>query len=248
MAIVAGIGDMPDTIEDRAVVVTMRRRAPAEEVTRFRRRRAVPPLHDLRDRLHAWLLGLVNELHQAEPELPVEDRAADVWEPLVAVADSEGGDWPERARNACKILAGVGPGDEADDTRLLSDIYAVFGDAERLATATILERLNATETSPWGGWHRGDGLNARDLSRMLKPYGIAPKVIKIGDATPRGYMAGWFHDSWDRYVDAFTRNQRNQRNVPASDVAEVADVADTPPESGLFDTDRYEADYPEEFA
>ena len=36
--------------------------------------------------------------------MPVEDRAADTWEPLVAVADLAGGDWPELARHAAIVL------------------------------------------------------------------------------------------------------------------------------------------------
>ena len=39
MAALAGIGAMPDTIEDRAVVIRMRRRAPGESVAPFRHRR-----------------------------------------------------------------------------------------------------------------------------------------------------------------------------------------------------------------
>jgi hypothetical protein len=254
MAIVSGIGDMPDTIEDRAVVVTMRRRAPGEHVDRFRRRRSVPALRELRERIHVWVDDHRDELADAEPALPVEDRAADVWEPLVAVAEAAGGDWPARARKACKALTGAGVDDEADDTRLLTDLHTVFGGRDRMATSTILERVNAIETSPWGGWHRGDGLNARDLSKMLRPYGITPKVIKLdGDATARGYLAEWFHDSWSRYVAAYRdpiRNERNERNGPASDVTDVTDVSDTPPELDLLEQAFGPVDHvdPDEFA
>ena len=42
MAALAGIGAMPDTIEDRAVVIKMRRRGPSEQVAPFRHRRDRP--------------------------------------------------------------------------------------------------------------------------------------------------------------------------------------------------------------
>lgn len=242
MAIVAGIGDLPDTIEDRSVIVTMRRRATGEHVDRFRRRRSVPPLRDLRDRLHEWVTAQVPKLAEAEPDLPVEDRAADVWEPLVAVADAAGGDWPARARAACQALTGAGTGDEADTTRLLTDIHAAFAEArdedgavvrsatDRLSTATLLERLNATETAPWGGWHRGDGLNPRDLSKLLKPYGVAPRKVRIGDAAPvMGYRAEDLEDAWSRYVSTSRgvfRNGQNTRNFPGSGVPGVPGVPD----------------------
>jgi hypothetical protein len=246
MAIVSGIGDMPDTIEDRAVIVTMRRRAPGEQVARFRRRRSVPPLRDLRDRLHDWMVAVADDLAHAEPDLPAEDRAADVWEPLVAVADAAGGDWPQRARNACAFLTGTAADEEADGTRLLADLYSVFGEDEVLSSATILERLNAVETSPWGGWHRGDGLNPRDLAKMLRPYKITPIKVKIAGESVRGYRAEAFHDDWSRYVVAFrqdTRNPRNHRNAPASEVPGVPPVPDNPPSDD--DLARYEANSPE---
>ena len=91
IAALAGIGNMPDTIEDRAVIVGMRRRAPDETVLPFRTRRDGPALAQLKTQLHAWVRGHLDELESAAPELPVEDRAADTWEPLVAIADPAAG-------------------------------------------------------------------------------------------------------------------------------------------------------------
>src|SRR5829696_1694469 len=51
MVAIAGIGDMPDTITDRAVNIIMRRRALSEQVKPFRLRRDGPVLHEVRDRL-----------------------------------------------------------------------------------------------------------------------------------------------------------------------------------------------------
>ncbi|GHE40394.1 hypothetical protein GCM10017673_48470 [Streptosporangium violaceochromogenes] len=47
MAALTGIGAMPDTIEDCAVVVRMRRRGPGETVTPYRHRRDRPALRRL---------------------------------------------------------------------------------------------------------------------------------------------------------------------------------------------------------
>src|SRR5215213_3849442 len=104
MALLAAIGELPDTIMDRAVVVRMRRRAPGEQVDPYRTRRDAPPLHDLRDRLTAWTRAHVRDLHHATPAMPLEDRAADTWEPLVAIADLAGGNWPGRARDAATAM------------------------------------------------------------------------------------------------------------------------------------------------
>jgi hypothetical protein len=241
MAIIAGIGDLPDTIEDRAVIVTMRRRAPGEEVDRFRRRRAVPPLRELRAQLHDWVTGQAEALTCAEPALPVEDRAADVWEPLVALADAAGGHWPNRARQACRKLTGTGLGDEADATKLLTDIHSAFGDTDRLSTAALLEKLNVDETSPWGGWHRGDGLRPRDLARMLKPYNVEPKQVRIGDEKVRGYLVEDFGDAWSRYTDISgtpSGTSGTSGTALARDVPDVPLVPDDPPETEPVDTDQ----------
>src|SRR6266851_903273 len=104
MAALAGIGAMPDTIEDRAVVIKMRRRAPGESVAPFRHRRDRPALTDLAAQLAGWLGKHLAELEKAEPAMPLEDRAADTWEPLVAVADLAGREWPALARTAAVTL------------------------------------------------------------------------------------------------------------------------------------------------
>jgi len=87
----AGIGALPDTITDRAVNILMRRRRAGEKVDPYRSRRDGEPLADLRDRVNAWMAGSFEELRKAAPDLPVDDRAADVWEGLVMVADLAGG-------------------------------------------------------------------------------------------------------------------------------------------------------------
>ncbi len=81
MVAAAGIGDWaPDTLEDRAIIVSMRRRGPGESVAPLRRR-DLPALHQLRERLHQWARAHLDELRAAVPEMPVQDRDADVWEP-----------------------------------------------------------------------------------------------------------------------------------------------------------------------
>lgn len=81
MAALAGIGAMPDTIEDRAVIIRMRRRAPGETVAPFRHRRDRPALRTIAAQLTTWLRTDLTTLEAAQPPMPVEDRAADTWEP-----------------------------------------------------------------------------------------------------------------------------------------------------------------------
>src|SRR6266700_225686 len=119
LAALAGIGALPDTITDRAVVVAMRRRAPGETVARYRDRRDGAPLRHLGRRLGTWVRAHLTELRDAEPDMPVEDRAADTWEPLIAVADLAGGTWPARARMAAVALTAEDDTDTTLGARLL---------------------------------------------------------------------------------------------------------------------------------
>jgi hypothetical protein len=251
MAIVGGIGDMPDTIEDRAVVISMRRRAPGESVTQWRTRRAVPQLRALRTRLHSWVQAHSGELAEAEPDLPAEDRAADVWEPLVAIADAAGGDWPDRARKACQALGGstADPRDGTAGERLLADLRSVFGSATFLYSATITSQLAAVDEAPWAEWRRtGTGrerINARGLADLLKSWGIRSRNGREHGTGPvgKGYYAEDMADAWSRYVrytatdeessqlsDVADRVADNEQpSATASDqpqLTEVADVAD----------------------
>ena len=132
----------------------------------------------------------------------LHDRAADNWRPLLAIADLAGGLWPDRAREAAKALSGVT--DDADqDVRilLLSDIRNIFKQQgkDRLPTDLLLSKLNAMQERPWPEW-RGRPLTARGLARLLEPFGVKPKAIRVGDATPRGYLASDFEEVFARYL------------------------------------------------
>ncbi|HEY3477553.1 MAG TPA: DUF3631 domain-containing protein [Amycolatopsis sp.] len=201
MAALAGIGAMPDTIEDRAVIARMRRRAPGETVAPYRHRRDRPALRVLADDLHAWLRADLSTLETAEPEMPVEDRAADTWEPLVAVADHAGGTWGDRSRTAVLTLTAAADedNDSNDRQRLLTDCRTAFGDELALPTAELLHRLRALDESPWREYG-ANGLTAMKLGSLLKEYGIRSDTMRFpGAGQAKGYRRADFTDSWERY-------------------------------------------------
>ncbi|WP_280246348.1 DUF3631 domain-containing protein [Nocardia abscessus] len=202
MAALAGIGRMPDTIEDRAVVVVMRRRKPSESVAPYRTRRDRPPLDKLRVRIAEWASAVSGSLEGHEPDaLGVEDRAADVWEPLVSVADMAGGDWPQMARRAAKVMVDeAGADDEASSTnvQLLADIKDVFASmhVSFLKSAVLCDQLHHIEESPWKQFE----LTPSKLGHRLREYGI--KTGHNTAKTERGYRIEDFHDAFERYLSA----------------------------------------------
>jgi hypothetical protein len=200
----AGLDDLPDTIMTRAIVVRMRRRAPDERIEPYRRRVHQDAGHELRDDLAAWISVVWADLQDAWPDLPagIEDRNADVWEPLLAIADAAGGHWPADARCCAVALVAAARGNGGGfGVQLLADLRSIFDAEPAMTTEAIIEALCALDESPWADI-RGKALDARSLSRRLGKYGIKPKVIRIGDKTPRGYDRGDLHDAWIRYLPA----------------------------------------------
>ncbi|WP_018683661.1 DUF3631 domain-containing protein [Actinokineospora enzanensis] len=200
MAALAGIGAMPGTIEDRAVIVRMRRRLADEDAAPFRHRRDRPQLRELAHGLDRWLRADLDALESAVPDMPVEDRAADTWEPLIIVADHAGGDWPERARKA--VLALTADHDDQEQSlgvRLLTDCRAVFAEDSAIATAALLDRLKRDPESPWAA-HGPAGLTPAKLADYLREYGIRSTTIRFPDGSQaKGYKRVHFTDSWHRY-------------------------------------------------
>lgn len=200
MAALAGIGRMPDTIEDRAVVISMRRRKPGETVSPYRKRRDGAPLDRLRVRLNRWIRANRRDLELAVPDMPIEDRPADLWEPLIAVADLAGGDWPARARRASVVLTKARDDSSKASltTQLLRDIRTAFEDADALPSVALLGRLTADEEAPWATYGP-KGLSTHKLGALLREYDIKAQVLSLPTGQARGYLRADFEDAWGRY-------------------------------------------------
>jgi len=197
----AGLHDLPETISSRAVIIRMKRRAPHEYVEPWRYRINAPEAWPIADKLMKWSASSAGML--TWPEMPhgIEDRNADVWEPLIAVADLAGGDWPRRGRDASVTLVSATADQKTSlGIQLIADLRAVFGDHEVMATETILGKLHAFEDAPWGDL-RGKPLDARGLANRLKRYGVAPKTVRIdANKTAKGYSRDDLADLWTRYL------------------------------------------------
>ena len=154
----------------------------------------------------------------------IEDRPADVWEALLAVADAAGGTWPRKARAAAVAL--VAASKIATPTlgvRLLTDLRQIFGQADALPTEQILKALGAMEEAPWGDL-RGKPIDSRRLANLLRPYGVESKTIRVGTCTPRGYTRVDLHDPWSRYLPPESATSATSE-TSAGNGGAVADVA-----------------------
>lgn len=197
MVALAGIGKMPDTIEDRAVVIVLRRRKADETVAPFRTRRDEKPLKDLGEELHTWVSTIAEVLTNSEPtDLGVEDRAADVWEPLISIADAAGGEWPRLARAAAVALSLAAEEEDEESSAglsLLRDIKEVF-DKDFIRSQELVVKLRSLEESPWGD----EDLNPPKLGLKLREFQIRTRHNR--EKTVRGYHLADFRDAFDRYL------------------------------------------------
>jgi len=230
-AALAGIaGAMPATITTRAITIHMRRRRPDEHVDPFRERHVARQAQPLRDELAAWIDTHATRIGDAQPAMPegVTDRAAEIWEPLLAIADTAGGHWPQTARGACRhFVLSTGPHITSIGVRLLADLYQVFTThgADRMTTADILAALLDLEDSSRADLH-GKPLDSRRLSRELARYGVKPKNLKL----PTGSVVkGYRTDGTDGLTDVWSRYLPTAATTATAATAQVNPVADTNP-------------------
>jgi hypothetical protein len=212
-ALVGIAGGMPATITTRAITIHMRRRSAEEPVEPFRERQVARDAQPLREQLAAWIDSTGTQLGDAQPDMPdgVTDRSAEIWEPLLAIADTAGGHWPNTARDACRyFVLNTGPHITSPGVRLLADLRELFTrrQTDRLPTKAILAELLDLDEAPWGDLH-GRPLDARRLSRELGRYGARPVTFETDEGSTKGYVTygttgrqaqTGLSDAWSRYL------------------------------------------------
>jgi hypothetical protein len=236
----AGLGDLPETVMTRSIIIRLKKRAPHEPVEPFRSRDLEAPGHAIRAKLAEWAYVVGAEVGSAYPKMPdgIVDRPSEIWEALLAVADAAGGTWPERARAACVELCKVAQDRKVTlGIRLLADLRTIFGEADALHTRTILDRLcnpgghGLDADAPWGDLH-GKALGERGLASMLKKYDVHSIKVKVGGEALQGYRREHLHDAWQRYLPAHFPKQAEPVEPVEPGAGEVPEVPEVPDAMG----------------
>jgi putative DNA primase/helicase len=105
--LLAMIGRPPSTILDRSISIHMRRKLRGDKVEK--RRHAALDTEGMRSRCARWAGDNAIALAEARPEIPDElnDRQADSWEPLLAIAERAGRDvWRPGPRGCGGVVLG----------------------------------------------------------------------------------------------------------------------------------------------
>ncbi len=201
---IALIGGLPDTLHDRSIVVALRRKRPSERTQRLQLSNRDAFEH-LRRQFVRWAADIRSEVENVVAEAPpqLNDRAADNWRPLLAIAQLAGGQWAGWALTAAIALTDREHGAEAPGARLLRDIRDVFsqrGD-ERIDSYTLMNCLAGIEEAPWADWHNGHSITLNQMAALLKPFKIRPHQIWRDGANRRGYELKDFAEAFDSYLE-----------------------------------------------
>ena len=209
--VLAAIGSLPGTVEDRSIVIPMQRKAPGEQVASFPRsgKKATAlrsELATLPRKAKRWTEDNGPALAEQDPSMPpgLHDRAADNWRPLLAIADLIGGDWPKRSRQSATALSGgILVESESIKVQLLHDIRALFSKdgRDRIGSQILCDELAQLEERPWGDWKKGKPITQAQLARLLRPFGVASRDLKRPpNVVFKGYVIEDLNRCFERYL------------------------------------------------
>lgn len=203
---IAGIGKLPDTMMDRAIILELRRKRPQEEVDRIRH--AQPGLFEkITAKLARFSQDYDGQIRTAKPALPdtLHDRAQDNWEPLIAIASLAGEEWLKRAYDAANHISGNNEQSISLGVELLTDVYNIIETitADRISSADLIEKLCQDPEKPWSTYNKGNPISPRQIASRLKSFGITSSTIRIGTTTAKGYLFADFADAFNRYIPEY---------------------------------------------
>ena len=199
--VLASIGDLADTLMDRSIVINLRRKKSyehTEEVPVDLKELNEP----LRKKIAAWVAANRTVIRSQSVQLPQvgNDRASDNWKPLFQVAAVLGEPWLGRCEKACRELTVTA--EPELQTMLLRDIQQFFlkSGSSRATSKELCEALISDEEGPWKTCSNGKPVTPNLVGKLLRPYGVKPKTIRVGDKTLRGYEHAQLEDAFERYL------------------------------------------------
>ena len=213
---IAMIGQLPDTLNARSIPVNMCRAKPGEKVEPLRSGRA-RELDVLARKIARWVKDHQGEITAKDPGMgDLNNREADNWYPLFAIAEAAGGRWPGRARELAASAERVVE-EQSAKARLLQDVLWIFSGrpeidergktvllgrkVDRVSSDNLVKHLKEIDGQPWAEWNRGRGLTPDSLARLLKGFKIKPTTVRFPDRpVAKGYHFEDFRDAFSRYL------------------------------------------------
>ncbi|WP_191002142.1 DUF3631 domain-containing protein [Cupriavidus pauculus] len=228
MKAIFGIGRLPETLEDRSILIELQRKRPDDIVEKH-----IPSANDAFAPIRACFARLAHE-HANDVRNAIgdsinlgNDRFSDNWEPLLAVASLLGDDWLVHALQAATTLSTRNDHQpQAGLEELLADIKLAFESkaASKLSTGQLIQSLTFDPEKPWATFTRGGPITAHDVSRSLRPLHIKSVNLRterspedVGPAPSlKGYYRRDFEDAFARYLPGDRSKPGKGNHIPDS--------------------------------
>lgn len=216
------IGRLPGAIMDRALHVHLYRSPKDYPVLNSNDEVARRAFQEVSELIYEWLDD-GNVKLDPKPETPLRSRPADKWRVLLAIADSFGAEWGERARQAA-IVFDSSEIDEAIQTVLLLDCETVFNlrHVDRIRSEELVSGVLDLDTRyPWTAY-RGPKddenitprkLKQGDMARLLGMFNIRPKKIRFGTGPNQSFM-GYERQQFEKHWNAYRRTNPQNPGTP----------------------------------
>lgn len=235
--VIAFIGKSKDTLHNRGIEIVLRRKMPRETITPLRY--ADRTQYDAaRAKLARMEVDYLDKIAQTQPDLAgLSNRAADNWEPLFAIADLAGGEWPKLAREAQRELQQGRDPVISTGAKLLAAIERIFEkkkekNEDKISSANLVQTLCEDEEAAWSTFNRGQPITQTQIANKLREYGITSKSVRLGpNDTPKGYELAQFTDAFARYASSLAESDDLSATPPQSNNDAVIHVAEHPPQN-----------------
>ena len=200
---------LPTTTISRSIVIHLERAslAEVEGITPYDSRTHKSDFLQVGRKIARWCEDNAALVAAQRPDLPesVRNRLAEKWEPLFAIANVAGGDWPTLTHKALMSRREIGEKSRA--VELLEDIRECFFDGEdRIHTGLLIDRLCLLNESQWIDYNFKAGrpedrrITNKQIARLLAPYVITPSQFRVNGVKARGYYREHFLEAWERYT------------------------------------------------
>lgn len=199
--IYAMIGRPPETIFDRSIIVSLKRKSVTEAKVKLDSKENV--IRHLSREIKRWCEANI-EVFGETIALPLDidnDRFRDNYAPLLRIAACISPSVERDARAAMTASALLQQDTEDGGEQLLCDIKRIFDDSgvKAISSAELAMKLQSAEDSVWAHRQANKALGPVRLAQMLGLFEIKPERIRIDEKQVRGYRREWFEDAFSRY-------------------------------------------------
>jgi hypothetical protein len=197
--VIALIGEIPDTIADRSIVVKMARKLVTEPCAPL----AELDTAEIKAKCARFALDAGPSIAQSDKIRGegLNDRAADTFDPLYVIARQAGDDWEKKLHAAALALNATTPFDNRG-TEVLLDVLSVIAESgyDRMFSRDLVAGLRDGSAGLSSFALKGSAIDEYKIAKLLRPYGIKPSTFRMGTQVYRGYIAADFHQALERYV------------------------------------------------